>query len=300
MNSTSLRVVTPAKVNLILRVLDRRPDGFHAIWSLMHTVGLTDEITLAMRPAAASQIALRCDHAALAVDRSNLVYRAAQLVLERVDRPIDLSITLTKRIPLGAGLGGGSSDAAATILGLVRLLGLGWSVQQMAEVGQQLGSDVPFFFVAPAACVTGRGEVVRPVQVTGQRWIVLVNPGFPVETKWAYQQLAATRQGVRPLSDSLQQLGNRSTLDWAEIIPLVENDFEVPVFAQHPVLGQMKRQLVSLGAEVALLSGSGATMFGVFQSETAAKQAAMVCAADPQRKVYVVPAGRAPEATVLS
>ena len=104
-------------------------------------------------------------------------------------------------------IGGGSSDAAATILGLVRLLGLGWSVQQMAEVGQQLGSDVPFFFVAPAACVTGRGEVVRPVQVTGQRWIVLVNPGFPVETKWAYQQLAATRQGVRPLSDSLQQLG---------------------------------------------------------------------------------------------
>ena len=142
--------------------------------------------------------------------------------------------------------------------------------------------------------------MVRPVQVTGQRWIVLVNPGFPVETKWAYQQLAATRQGVRPLSDSLQQLGNRSTLDWAEIIPLVENDFEVPVFAQHPVLGQMKRQLVSLGAEVALLSGSGATMFGVFQSETAAKQAAMVCAADPQRKVYVVPAGRAPEATALS
>ncbi|CAE6697496.1 MAG: 4-(cytidine 5'-diphospho)-2-C-methyl-D-erythritol kinase [Nitrospira sp.] len=299
MNATSLRVLTPAKVNLILRVLERRPDGFHAIWSLMHTVGLTDEITLTMQPAAVSRIALRCDHAALAVDQSNLVYRAAQLVLARAQRSIDLSISLAKRIPMGAGLGGGSSDAAATILGLVKLLRLDWSVERMAEVGQQLGSDVPFFFVAPAACVTGRGELVSPVQVTGQRWIVLVNPGFPVETKWAYQQLATTRQGVRPLSDSLQQLGSRSVLDWAEIIPLVENDFEGPVFAQHPVLGQIKRQLVSLGAEVALLSGSGATMFGVFGDEAMAKQAALVCAADPQRKAFAVPVGGVPEMRVV-
>lgn len=299
MNATSLRVLTPAKVNLILRVLERRPDGFHAIWSLMHTVGLTDEITLTMQPADASRIALRCDHAALAVDQSNLVYRAAQLVLARADQSIDLSISLTKRIPMGAGLGGGSSDAAATILGLTRLLELNWSVEQMAEVGQQLGSDVPFFFVAPAACVTGRGEQVRPVQVTGQRWIVLVNPGFPVETKWAYQQLAATRQSVRPLSESLLQLGNRATLNWAEIIPLVENDFEAPVFAQHPVLAHIKHQLMGLGAEVALLSGSGATMFGVFGDEAMAKQAALVCGADPQRKAYAVPVGGVPEASVV-
>lgn len=265
----------------------------------MHTVGLDDELTLTMQPAAASRIALRCNQADLAVDQTNLVYRAAELVLARAGRTIDLSITLTKRIPMGAGLGGGSSDAAATILGLNRLLELQWSVEQMAEVGQQLGSDVPFFFVAPAACVTGRGELVRPVQVTGQRWIVLVNPGFPVETKWAYQQLAATRQAVRPLSENLLQVGDRSTLDWGEIIPLVENDFEAPVFAQHPVLAQIKRQLVELGAEVALLSGSGATMFGVFHDEATAKQAALVCGADPQRKAYAVPMGGAPEAMVF-
>ncbi len=299
MNSTSLLVLTPAKVNLILRVLERRPDGFHAIWSLMHTVGLNDELTLTMKPAAASRIALRCDHAALAVDHTNLVYRAAQLVLARVDHAMDLSISLTKRIPMGAGLGGGSSDAAATILGLTRLLGLEWSVAQMAEVGQQLGSDVPFFFVAPAACVTGRGEQVRPVQVTGSRWIVLVNPGFPVETKWAYQQLAATRRGVRPLSEAVQQLSHRAALDWSEVIPLVENDFETPVFAQHPVLAQLKSQLLSLGAEVALLSGSGATMFGVFRDEAAAQQAALVCGRNPNMKAYAVPAAGAPSMTVI-
>lgn len=290
MNSTSLRVLTPAKVNLILRVLERRPDGFHAIWSLMHTVGLDDELALTIRPDTTSRIALRCDHVALAADQSNLVYRAAQLVLARSDRAVDLSITLTKRIPLGAGLGGGSSDAAATILGLTRLLGSNWSVEQMAELGQQLGSDVPFFFMGPAACVTGRGEQVRPIQMTGTRWIVLVNPGFPVETKWAYQRLSATRAGVRPLSPELQQLGSRTVVDWSEIIPLVENDFEAPVFAQHPVLVQIKHQLLSQGAEAALLSGSGATMFGIFPGQADAERAAALFASDPKMKAYAVPA----------
>lgn len=294
MNSPNLRVLTPAKVNLILRVLERRPDGFHAIWSLMQTVGLEDELTFTIRLGGSHRIDLRCDHALLAADQSNLVYRAAQLVLERADRAVNLSITLTKRIPLGAGLGGGSSDAAATILGLTRLLGLDWSVAQMAEVGQRLGSDVPFFFLAPAACVTGRGEQVRPVQVKGTRWITLVNPGFPVETKWAYQQLSAGKTSVRPLSQALQQLGGRSALDWSEIIPLVENDFEGPVFAQHPVLAEIKRRLLSLGADVALLSGSGATMFGIFLDQAGAEQAAASFACEPNMKAYAVPTAGAP------
>ncbi len=264
----------------------------------MHTVGLEDELTLTIQPGGTRRIALRCDHAVLAADQSNLVYRAAQLVLDQVDRTVDLSITLTKRIPLGAGLGGGSSDAAATILGLSRLLGLGWSVEQMAGVGQQLGSDVPFFFLAPAACVTGRGEQVRPVQVIGTRWIALVNPGFPVETKWAYQQLAGTRTAVRPLSPALQQLGGRSVLDWSDVITLAENDFEAPVFAQHPVLAQIKHQLLSRGAEVALLSGSGATMFGVFPDQAGAERAAAVFARDPTMKAYAVPTAGAPVTSV--
>ena len=260
----------------------------------MHTVGLEDELTLTIQPGSTSQITLRCDHAVLPADQSNLVYRAAQLVLDRVDRTVDLSITLAKRIPLGAGLGGGSSDAAATILGLTRLLGLDWSVERMTEIGQQLGSDVPFFFLAPAAYVTGRGERVRSVQVTGTRWIVLVNPGFPVETKWAYQQLSASRPAVRSLSPALHQLGSRSVVDWSEIIPLAENDFEAPVFAQHPGLAQIKHQLLTQGAEVALLSGSGATMFGVFPDRAGAERAAAVFARDPNMKAYAVPTAGAP------
>ncbi len=299
MNSTSLRILTPAKVNLILRVLERRPDGFHAIWSLMQTVGLEDELTFTIQPSDTPLIALRCDQAALAADHSNLVYRAAQLVLDQVDRTVNLSIALTKRIPLGAGLGGGSSDAAATILGLARLLGLEWSVERMAGVGQQLGSDVPFFFLAPAAVVTGRGEQVRLVQVSGTRWIVLVNPGFPVETKWAYQRLSASRTAVRPLSQALQQLGSHPVLDWSEITRLAENDFEAPVFAEHPLLAQIKHQLLSQGAEIALLSGSGATMFGVFPDQVGAERAAAVFARDPKMKAYAVPTAGAPVTSVL-
>ena len=264
----------------------------------MQTVGLEDELILTIRDGGPARIALRCDHAALAADQTNLVYRAAQLVLAQVDRTVDLSINLSKRIPLGAGLGGGSSDAAATILGLTRLLRLDWTVERMSEIGQQLGSDVPFFFLAPAAVVTGRGEQVRPVRVSGTRWMVLVNPGFPVETKWAYRQLSASRPGVRPLSPALQQFDSRSTLDWAEIMPLVENDFEAPVFAEHPLLEEIKQGLLNQGAEVALLSGSGATMFGVFPDQAGAERAAATFARDPKMKVYAVPTAGAPVTSI--
>ena len=260
----------------------------------MHAVGLEDELILTIRAGIPGRIALRCDHVELAADQTNLVYRAAQMVLDHADRAVDLSITLSKRIPLGAGLGGGSSDAAATILGLTRLLGLDWPIERMCELGQQLGSDVPFFFLAPAAVVTGRGEQVRAVRVTGTRWVVLVNPGFPVETKWAYQRLSAERLGVRPLSPALEQLGSRSVLDWSEIMPLVANDFEAPVFTEHPLLEEIKRRLLSQGAEVALLSGSGATVFGVFSDQAGAERAAAVLGRDSKMKAYAVPTAGAP------
>ena len=118
---------------------------------------------------------------------------------------------------MGAGLGGGSSDAAATIIGLNRLLQLKWSQTQMADVGQSLGSDVPFFLFAPSAFVAGRGESVRSVIIEGARWVVLVNPGFGVNTKWAYQELAATRTAMAPLSLVQQELHRQSRLSWSPI-----------------------------------------------------------------------------------
>jgi 4-diphosphocytidyl-2-C-methyl-D-erythritol kinase len=282
----SIRVVAPAKINLVLRILERRPDGYHNLWSLMQTVRVEDEITIA-RTEAHSLVALRCDDPSLKTDGSNLVHRAAVAVMEQSGRMGGLDITLAKRIPMGAGLGGGSSDAAATILGLNQLLNLGWSAERMADIGQTLGSDVPFFFFAPSATVAGRGERVVPVRIKQTRWVVLVNPGFPVETKWAYQQLSAGRAGVVPLSPSHAKMEHASELGWEQVLKAAENDFEGPVFKAYPILGEIKQRLLAQGAEAALLSGSGATVFGVFCDETKARQAQAMFLNEPQVKVFV-------------
>lgn len=285
---SDITVFAPAKVNVILRILDRRPDGFHNLWSVMQAVALDDEVQIRLR-ADRQDIQLRCDATDLSADQSNLVYRAAAAVLARAQQSVGLDIELRKRIPMGAGLGGGSSDAAATIIGLNCLLQLKWSPAQMAEVGQSLGSDVPFFLFSPAACVTGRGESVRPVVIEGARWVVLVNPGHGVDTKWAYQELAATRTSVRPLSKAQQELDRQSRMGWVQLIAAAENDFEAPVFATHGKLREIKQSLQDHGAEIALLSGSGATVFGVFTDEARARHAQAHFVTEKSMKVFVIP-----------
>jgi len=287
-NPSEITVFAPAKINLILRILDRRSDGFHNLWSIMQTVGLEDEVQIRLRPDR-QDIQLRCDVMQLAADRSNLVYRAAAAVLERAQQSIGLEIDLRKRIPMGAGLGGGSSDAAGTIMGLNHLLRLQWSSAQMAEVGESLGSDVPFFLFAPSAFVAGRGESVRPVVIEGVRWVVLVNPGFGVNTKWAYQELAATRTEVIPLSVVQQNLDRQSRVHWSKLSAAAENDFEAPVFAAHGKLREIRQTLQSQGAEFALLSGSGATVFGLFADEARARLAQAQFVTEEGMNVFVVP-----------
>ncbi len=267
-----LRIAAPAKVNLILRVLDRRPDGYHELWSLMQCVALEDLITFRLRPDSTG-ITLTSDDPSLPTDRRNLIVRAAVLVLDRAGMKAGLDIQVSKRIPVGAGLGGGSSDAAATIVALNRLLSLGWSMEDLSGLGEQLGSDVPFFFFGPTAVVQGRGQNVVPVHIRGRRWIVLIHPGFPIQTRWAYEQLSHSRKGVRPLSPAAAGLSAKDGLSWEEVIPLMENDFEEALTPTHAVLGDIKRELLGQGAEAALLSGSGSTVFGVFSSEAEAARA---------------------------
>jgi len=285
---SEITVFAPAKINVILRILGRRPDGFHNLWSIMQTVALEDEVQIRLR-ADRQDIQLRCDATQLAADQSNLVYRAATVVLARAQQSIGLDIELRKRIPMGAGLGGGSSDAAATIIGLNHLLQLEWSPTQMADVGQLLGSDVPFFLFAPSAFVAGRGETVRPVVVEGVRWVVLVNPGFGVNTKWAYQELAAARTAVTPLSLVQRELDRQSRVSWAQLIAAAENDFEAPVFAAPGKLRKIKRILQACGAEITLLSGSGATVFGVFADEARARLAQAQFVNENLMNVFLAP-----------
>jgi 4-diphosphocytidyl-2-C-methyl-D-erythritol kinase len=255
----------PAKINLILRILHPRVDGYHELCSLMQTVQLVDTLYLRLREQSV-EVRLTCSDPTLPVDGSNLVLRAAHSVLAQGGLRVGIDIALTKRIPVGAGLGGGSSDAATTIMALNHLLNLKLSIEQMAHIGASLGSDVPFFIMGPTAWVAGRGEQVQPVTLHGGRWVVLVKPVFGVETRWAYRQLAQTRAKIEPLSQAHDRLRRAAALSWDEdeIEPLMVNDFEEALHGTHPQFAEIRAVLKSEGATVAMLSGSGSTVFGLF------------------------------------
>ncbi len=268
----SLRLHPPAKINLVLKIFQRLPNGYHALWSLMQTIGVVDDLTVRVTDAFEG-IRLTCSDEALAAPAGNVVYRAAELVLRQAGVSVGVALDLTKGVPVAAGLGGGSSDAAATIMGLNHLLELGWTSGDMAKLGQTIGSDVPFFLEAPTAIVRGWGEQVMPHILEDIRWIVLVNPGFPISTGQAYGRLERSGRTVSSLPDSLLALERASSLSWHQLIPCLENDFETVLFNDYPVLADIKHTLLRAGAEGALVSGSGATVFGVFPDRRSAMKA---------------------------
>ena len=287
---TEIVVRAPAKVNLLIRVLDRLPNGYHNLWSLMHTVDIFDLLRIRLNPDREGLV-LTCGDAPLPLDKGNLVYRAAELVLQRSEKNIGVDIELTKVIPLSAGLGGGSSDAAATLYGLSQLLGLNWTVSDLCEAGATLGSDIPFFFNAPCAVVQGWGQEVKACSLKGERWVVLVNPGFPIQTKWADKQLSSQREAVKPLGEFTNKIDRELSLSWEEVIGIMENDFEPPLFPFYPILGFIKDTLLSFGAQAALLSGSGATVFGIFRTKEEARQASTRLRHDTSWRIFDIPMG---------
>jgi 4-diphosphocytidyl-2-C-methyl-D-erythritol kinase len=277
--SRSIEVAAPGKVNLILRVLDRRPDGYHNLWSVMHTFELADTVVVELN--GRSGIRLTCEGANLPTDSENLAYRAAERVLARARRRKGLRLHVRKRLPVAAGLGGGSSNAAATIQALAALLDTGWSQTEMAQVGQEVGSDVPFFFYRPTALVEGRGERVTPLQLEAERWLLLVNPGIAISTAWAYERLAAVRAGqVGRMPGRLPRLAvghdaeGPQLMKWHDLLPLIENDFAAVMEQEYPVLCEIRELLLTRGAQTAVLAGSGATVTGVFGDERSARIAA--------------------------
>lgn len=222
----------------------------------------------------------------------NLVYRAADLVLQKTGAAVGVEIFLRKQIPVAAGLGGGSSDAAATIMGLNRLLECDWSLADMISLGQQLGSDVPFFFAAPTAVVQGLGEKISPVTLSGDRWIVLINPGFPIHTKLAYQRLDEVRGADIQKDPWHYDLNGKNPVSWDEVIPLIQNDFEEVLLEDYPELVHLKSVLLQAGAETALVSGSGATMFGIFSNESMARLAETQLSVSTHWRVFVAPVNK--------
>lgn len=254
-----MQFFAPAKINLSFKVLRRRDDGFHEIDTLMVPISLCDELTFEPDESEAG-LAFSSDDPSLPQGEDNLVVRAAGAFFAEIGKEPRVRIVLRKKIPHGAGLGGGSSDAASTLLGLNELHGQVLSLSRLTKLAAALGSDVPFFLARGAARCRGRGEIVEPVASLPRLSLLLLKPEFGVATPWAYQQWRDSRE-LPGVDYSAQMVGELTLL----------NDLERPVFEKHLFLARMKvwlREQPEVAA--ALLSGSGSTMFAVLRDAEAA------------------------------
>jgi len=249
-----MQLLAPAKVNLSFEIKGRRADGFHKIETLMTPISLADRLTIE-RAGDEDGIDFSCDDSSLPVGDDNLVVRAAKLFRERTAIRAGVAIALEKKIPHGAGLGGGSSDAASTLLGLNELFEVGLPPEKLMKLAAQLGSDVPFFIARSAAICSGRGELVTPAPLKEKFRLLLMKPDFGVPTPWAYGRWKESQQ-LAGIDYSPQEFGG---------IRFV-NDLEKPVFEKFVFLARLKTWLRRQPqVAVALLSGSGSTVFAVLR-----------------------------------
>jgi len=268
--SRALVLRPSAKVNLTLRVGPRRDDGYHEVQTLMQSIGLADTLTVSGRP---GPFGLLSRSPGVPTDRTNLVWRAAELLwrdLGRPGDPRDAHIKLEKQIPVAAGLGGGSSDAAAALVGLNTVWAGRRSRRDLIQLAAELGSDVPFFLHGGTAIGLGRGEELYPVDDVARLGVVVIKPSFGVGTAEAYGWLDADRaaEAVAPEPGRPQDV----EVGWAGGRLQLANDLQAPVSRRHPAIAEMIAACVTHGAMAAAMSGSGSAVFGVF-SETTARRA---------------------------
>ena len=269
-----MKVRAYAKINLGLHVLAKRSDGYHNIETVFRQIDLYDEIEMVQNGQGTQ---FSCNRPELANDNTNLCLRAAHLLRDLTGCHMGVEMKLTKRIPIGAGLGGGSSDAAATLKGLTRLWSLDISPEELQTISESLGSDVPFFFTGQTAHATGRGEILESVVLPLPYSILVATPPIHVSTAWAYSslKLAESRKGP-----SLKDLLTGSTRDLKSLRSGLTNDFEETVFQKYPEIQKLKEKILSGGAELALMSGSGSSVFGLFSTAEKARALASSLSTD--------------------
>ncbi|MDQ7858871.1 MAG: 4-(cytidine 5'-diphospho)-2-C-methyl-D-erythritol kinase [Armatimonadota bacterium] len=263
-----LRLNAYAKVNLGLNVLQRRSDGYHEVETVLHTVALHDEIVLRET---GDGIRVTADHD-IPTGADSLVYRAAALLREQlgVARPVEIEIR--KRVPVAAGLGGGSADAAVTLMGLAQMWKLRLDGRELHALAARLGADVTFFLTGGAAVARGRGERVQTLPPLPTTWVVLARPRIEVLTEWAYRQIQPAAITRRP--DIAQLVEAVSRRDVPAVGRLLGNVFEEVIAAHHPIVGELKAQVLRGEAYGAVMTGTGPTVFGLMANEAAARRVA--------------------------
>ena len=276
---SSVRIPAFAKVNLCLHVMGRRPDGYHELRTIFQTISLAD--TLELSRTDEPGVILETDDASLPNGPENLVYRAINAISFEIGFRGGVYARLQKRIPVARGLGGGSSDAAAALIGMLRLAKKKLPLARLIEIAAGLGADVPFFLFGGRALAVNRGDEIYPLDDAPKRTIVVVSPkGIGVSTKEAYQWVSAELTN----REKAPNIWGFCALCWSRQEGL-SNDFEGPVFSRHPRLGEIRAGLLKRGAADAALAGSGSAVFGVFRNPARARRAAR---AFPEDSVFVV------------
>ncbi|MDU0330778.1 MULTISPECIES: 4-(cytidine 5'-diphospho)-2-C-methyl-D-erythritol kinase [Paenibacillus] len=254
----------PAKINLMLDVLHKRPDGYHEVEMIMTMVDLADRLEMSALPRDTIIISSQAGY--IPLDEKNLAFQAAKLIKERYNVRSGVYIHLDKKIPVAAGLAGGSSDAAATLRGLNRLWELGIPEEELKELGAELGSDVPFCVTGGTALATGRGEVLTPLANPPQCWVVLAKPPINVSTAEVYGRLQAEQITDHPSAIRMREALERRS--FTEVCQALGNVLEQVTLELHPEVAQLKEAMLRLGADGVLMSGSGPTVFGLVSKES--------------------------------
>lgn len=286
--SAPARYAANAKINLYLSVIDRRPDGYHDIETIFQTVGLADELQVTL---VADYVTLSCNVPALEGD-DNLALRAAKLLRDRHAPGRGARIALTKRIPVAAGLAGGSTDAAAALVALNELWQTNLSDDRLRSVGAEIGSDVPFLIAGGTARGIGRGEVVQALDPLKEWWFVLLHPALEVSAARVYNHPALRKsreeriEGITPSFEGVLGAVARGA-----IADVLYNAMEIPVFLEYPELAVLKQRLLDAGCAGALMSGSGPTLFGLCKDRAHAVRVAAQFTGVATSVVSTVPAG---------
>lgn len=260
----TLTLSAPAKINYLLDVIGKRPDGYHDLRMIMQRVNLCDTITLTLTDTPG--VIVTCSGKNAPDGPGNIAWKAARALLDRAESRLGVSIEIIKNIPVAAGLGGGSSDAASVLMGMNALLQLGLTDLHLMDIGCKLGADVPFFIFKKTALAEGIGEKLTPLPDMPKCWILLVNPDVPVSTAWVYRSLQLTSgRELNKLPEFFESI--------EDVVSILYNDLESVTIPAFPVIAGIKARLTELGAAGSMMSGSGPTVFGVFKTFDAAETA---------------------------
>ena len=260
----SIKIKTPAKINLGLNITGKRSDGYHNIETIFYPVNLYDFISFEKSDA----LSLESNNSSLVKEDGNSIIKAVQILEKEVERNLSVKIFLEKNIPIGAGMGGGTSDGAAALIALNDLFDLRLGINRLRELALHIGSDAPYFINPVPSIATGRGEVLSEIDLNITSPILIINPGIHISTRWAYENLPANLP-----HKSINKDTDYRNISLHEMKNILTNDFEKVVFPAYPEIENIKNLLYELGAVFALMTGSGSTVFGVFEDVISAENA---------------------------